>query len=387
MRFDFCNPTRMVFGRGVLARAGDEIAGIGKRALIVTGGSSAKRQGTLDRLIEACTLAAVRTTVFGGIEPNPRLSTIRAAGRVAVDEAVDVVVALGGGSAMDASKVIAALPAFEGEPWDMFDHGQSVVRWPEQALPIVTIPTLAATGSEMNATAVVTNEVTSEKTYTWGECLYPRLALVDPELTLTVPANQTAYGVTDLITHVTETYFNGVDNTPLQDRMCEGIILTALEFGPRAVANGADIEARTQIQYASIMALNGVVQAGCNPAFPVHGIEHVLSALHDIAHGAGLAILSPAWMRFAATHEPRKYESFAQRVFGVASAQQGIDRLREFFASLGCPTRLSDAGIPASDIERIARDAIRVNGHGQGRIAGRPPLSEADVVAILRMCA
>ena len=217
-----------------------------------------------------------------------------------------MIIALGGGSTMDAAKVMAAAVFYPGDPWDMIYHGQAAPHIPTRALPLITVPTLAATGSEMNAGAVITNEKTTVKSYVIADVMYPRVALVDPELTLSVPKDQTAYGVCDLITHVTEGYFNGQDGTPLQDRFAESVIQTAIEWGPKAVANGNDLEARSQVQWASVVALNGWVQAGVESGFPVHMIEHVISAHHDIAHGAGLAIVNPAWMRFAAKARPAR---------------------------------------------------------------------------------
>ncbi len=394
MRFDFCNPTKLVFGRGVLQRLGEETSAIGHRALVVIGGGSVRRNGLLDRALGSLREAGVVAEVFEGIEPNPRLPTVVRGGRAAVEARAEVVVALGGGSVMDAAKVIAALPFYEGDPWDMIRHGQEHQRPPTQALPIVTVPTLAATGSEMNDGAVITNPDTTEKSYVIAPCLYPKVAVVDPELTVTVPPDHTAYGIADLVTHVTESYFNGVDGTPLQDRMAEAVVHVALEYGPRAVRDGSDIEAREQVQWASIVALNGWVQAGTAAPFPVHQIEHVISAHTDIAHGAGLAIVSPAWMRVACQRHPDRFVRFARRVFGIEArgledrdaALAGIERLEAFFRSLGCPTRLSEAGIGTDRIERFARDAIRVGGDGR-TLAGRPPMGLDEVVEVLRLAA
>jgi alcohol dehydrogenase len=312
--------------------------------------------------------------------------------RIARGEKCDVVIALGGGSTMDAAKVIAASVLYEGDPWDMIFHGQENPRPPQQALPIITVPTLAATGSEMNNNAVITNEKTSEKSYANAECLYPCAAVVDPELTLSVPPDQTAYGVCDLICHVTEGYFNGIDGTPLQDRFAEGVILTALEWGPKAVADGSNLEARTQVQWASIVALNGWVQVGVDAPFPVHMIEHVLSAHHDIAHGAGLAVVNPAWMRFAAQARPARFAQFAQRVFGVPTKQgddagcsrEGVDRYEAFLRSIGCPTRLSELGIGDAMLARYAQDTVRITHDENGRLPGRPTMGEAEIAAVLR---
>nr|WP_252225698.1 iron-containing alcohol dehydrogenase [Caldicoprobacter algeriensis] len=222
---------------------------------------------------------------------------------------------------MDASKVIAASVLYEGDPKDMLVRAGKAPRLPERALPIITVPTLAATGSEMNNGAVITIDDEGEKlkTFVKAEVLYPRVAVVDPELTVTVPQNHTAFGVCDIITHVTEGYFNGIDGTPLQDRFAEGVILTVLEWGPKAVSDGSDLEARAQVQWASIVALNGWVQVGTNYIAPVHMIEHTLSALYDIPHGAGLAVVNPAWMRFAARFRPDRFAQFAQRIFSFGS--------------------------------------------------------------------
>jgi alcohol dehydrogenase len=216
--------------------------------------------------------------------------------------------------------------------------------------------------------------------------------LVDPELTLTVPRDQTAYGVCDLICHVTEGYFNGVDGTPLQDRFAEGVILTAMEWGPKAVADGSDLEARAQVQWAALVALNGWVQAGVHMVTPVHMIEHALSAHHDVTHGAGLAVLNPAWMRFAARTNPSKFVQFAERIFGLSSAGkngldvalEGIDKFEEFLRSIGCPTRLSELGIGDDLFEQYAEDAALVLRDEDGNLLGRPPMSKSDIVEMLR---
>lgn len=339
-----------------------------------------------------------KTGMKTGVEPNPRLSTAVRAAELAKKEECDVVIGMGGGSVMDASKVIAASVLYEGDPKDMLVRAGKAPRFPERALPIITVPTLAATGSEMNCGAVITIDDEEEKlkTFVMTEVLYPKVAVVDPELTITVPKAHTAYGVCDIITHVTEGYFNGIDVTPIQDRFAEGVILTVLEWGPKAVSNGSDLEARTQIQWASIVALNGWVQAGVNAPYPVHQIEHTLSALYDIPHGAGLAVVNPAWMRFAARFRPERFAQFAQRIFGISAmgkddlslAMEGIDRFEEFLRSIGCPTRLSELGIGKVTDEMLsywADKTLEVLCDEEGKLPGRPPLRKEDIVEILRM--
>ncbi|NTV24867.1 MAG: iron-containing alcohol dehydrogenase [Chlorobiaceae bacterium] len=392
MKFTFQNPVQIIFGAGTLDRLGEAVRAHGTKALVVTGGGSVKRNGTFDRAVASLNAAGVSVVECSGVEPNPRLSTVVRGADLARRKACDVVVALGGGSTMDAAKVMAAVVFFEGDPWEMFPHGQANRRLPDRALPIVTVPTLAATGSEMNAGAVITNEKTTIKSFVTAGCLYPKVAVVDPELTASVPKDQTAYGVCDLITHVTESYFNGVDGTPLQDRIVEGIILTAMEWGPKAVADGNDIEARAQVQWASVVALNGWAQVGTFGPYPVHMIEHTLSAHHDIAHGAGLAIVNPAWMRVAARTRPARFAQFAQRIFGITpkhpddaeAASEGIDRFEAFLRSIGCPTRLSEVGIGEELLDKFAEDTVLVAHDEEGRLPGRPALTPSEIVEVLR---
>ncbi len=390
MKFAFYNPTRLLFGAGTVARLGEEVRKHGRKALIVSGGGSVKGNGTLARAVTSLQAAGVEVAECAGIEPNPRITSVARGAEIARREGCEVVVALGGGSTMDAAKVIAAATLYDGDPWDMIAHGQENWVAPTRALPIVTVPTLAATGSEMNNGAVISNDDSKVKSFVLADCLFPKIAIVDPELTLTVPTEQTAFGVCDLITHVTEGYFNGIDGTPIQDRFAEGVIATAMEWGPKAVANGSDLEARTQIQWASVVALNGWVQAGTDFSFPVHMIEHALSAHHDITHGAGLAVLNPAWMRFAAKARPERFAQFAERLFALSApdreslAMAGIDKFAEFLRSIGCPTRLTELGLGEELFARYAEDAVLVVGDAAGNLPGRPPMSKADIVAMLR---
>jgi alcohol dehydrogenase YqhD (iron-dependent ADH family) len=392
MKFEFHNPTHLIFGAGTLSRLGEAASKHGKKALIVTGGGSVKRSGVFDKAVASLKAAGVAYAECEGVEPNPRITSVRRGAQIARTEGCDVIIALGGGSTMDASKVMAAAFYYDGDPWDMIYHGQPDPYIPTRALPIITVPTLAATGSETNMAAVISNEETQEKSFVQTECLYPRVALVDPELTLSVPKDQTAYGVCDLITHVTEGYFNGVDGTPIQDWFAEGVILTAMEWGPKAIVDGKDLEARTQVQWASIVALNGFVNAGTNGGYPVHMIEHTLSAYHDITHAAGLAVVNPAWMRFAARHRPEKFVQFAERIFCLKAkraddldcAIQGIDRFEAFLKSIYCPTRLSELGIDDSLFSRYAQDTLRIVHDENGNLPARPAMTEADIIKLLQ---
>lgn len=384
MNFDFYNPTRIMFGAGNVSRLGEIVCEYGTKALIVTGGGSVKRNGVFDRAVQSLKGAGVHHVECSGVEPNPRITSVARGARIAREESCDVIVPIGGGSTMDAAKVIAAAALYDGDPWNLIMHGQEDWHMPTETLPVITVPTLAATGSEMNCGAVISNDETKVKSFVQAECLYPKVALVDPELTLTVPKDQTAYGVCDIITHVMEGYFNGVDGTPIQDRFAEGVIINAIEWGRRVVADGSDLEARAQVQWASIVALNGWVQAGVHMLPPMHMIEHALSAHRDITHGAGLAIVGPAWMRFAARHRPERFAQFAQRIFGLSTGDGGIDAYESFLKEIGCPTRLSDVGIGDELFEQYAKDAALVVHDDQGRLLARPPMTREDIVGMLR---
>ncbi len=392
MEFEYHNPTRIIFGAGSLSRLGEVTSAYGKKALMVTGGGSVKRNGIFDRAVASLKNAGIPIAECAGVEPNPRIASVARGAKIAREHDCDVVIALGGGSTMDASKVIAAAVLYDGDPWDMIGHGQENWHIPTEALPIITVPTLAATGSEMNCGAVISNDETKVKSFVQAPCLFPKVALVDPELTLTVPKDQTAYGVCDIITHVMEAYFNGVDGTPIQDRFAEGVIINTVEWGHKAVSDGDDLEARSQVQWASIVALNGWVNTGTRYTPPMHMIEHALSAHHDITHGAGLAIVGPAWMRFAAKHRPERFAQFAQRVFGLPPegkdgttlAMEGIDAYARFLREIGCPARLSDLGIGDALFEQYAKDAALVVHDDKGNLLGRPPMSKEDIVSVLR---
>ena len=393
MNFEYHNPTRLVFGASSLPRLGELAGAIGKRALLVTGGGSVKRNGTFDRALDSLTGAGLSVFECEGVEPNPRITSVRRGAAIARENDCDLIIALGGGSVMDAAKVMAAAVLYDGDPWDMILHGQPEPYIPTRALPVIAVPTLAATGSEMNCGAVISNEESKEKSFIQAECLYPKVALMDPELTVSVPGNQTAYGVCDLITHITEGYFNGTGDTPIQDRFAEGVILTAMSYGPKAIADGNDLNARTQVQWAATVALNGWLQSGSGSVgYPVHMIEHTVSAYHDITHAAGLAIINPAWMRFAAKANPARFVQFAERIFGLSGkgpndldcALAGIDRFEGFLKSIGCPTRFSEIGIDDRLIETYARETLRIIHDESGRLPASPPMTEADIVGVLR---
>lgn len=394
MNFEFYNPTKVLFGAGNLEKLGEVAKNYGKKALLVTGGGSVKRNGTFDKAVASLKNAGVDYVECDGIAPNPRISSVRKGAKLIKDNNCDVVIALGGGSVMDCSKAIAAGALYDGDPWDMIYHGQENVYVPTKALPVITVPTLAATGSEMDPDGVISNEDTKEKSFVHSEALYPKVAVVDPTLTLTVPQDQTGYGICDIIVHITESYFNGVDGTPLQDAQALETIKNCIHYGLKAYENGNDLEAREQVQWDSIVALNGFISCGSHGAFPVHMIEHTVSGIHDITHGAGLAIINPAWMKFTITHggNVKKFVDFATFLFDVKdtgndenTALEGVAKYEEFLKKIGCPTRFKDLDIDESRFEDYADITLKVTHDENGKLPARPALSKADILEILNL--
>ncbi len=357
--FEFHNPTRIVFGRGKEARIGVELkqAGIGK-VLLVYGGGSIKASGLFERVTASLEEAGVAFTEFGGVASNPRLSHTREGIALAKRSKVAAVLAVGGGSVLDEAKAIAVGVLTADDIWDFF-AGKEVTA----ALPVYTVLTLAATGSEMNGNAVITNEETKAKWAIRSIHIYPVLSILNPALTCTVPLDYSAYAAVDAIAHVIEGYFTKRPASRLQDRLVESIVKTVIETTDMIMADPANYSARAEFEWAATLALNGLTPAGIGPySFPNHMIEHSLSALYDIAHGAGLAIVIPAWLRWYRKHTRTlsQFERFANQVFGLSGAEAGINALEEWFVKIGAPVRLATAAIPVEDIDRIAANAARL---------------------------
>ncbi len=359
--FTFWNPTRIVFGKDTVAQIGKHAQVYGRTALLVYGRSSIKASGLYDVVVRSLSEAGISFVDFGGVRSNPVLSHVRQGVELAKSKTVDLIVAVGGGSVIDEAKAIAAGARTEGEVWDFFID-KAVV---QDALPVLTVLTLAATASEMNSGGVVTNEETRQKFNINSPLLFPKVSILDPTVTFSVPADYTAYSAADAICHMLEGYFTGKDTAiPLQDSMVESLIKTIMTSTRAILKNPCDYDARATMMWSASLAFNGLTTAGIGPyGFPNHMIEHSLSALYDIAHGAGLAIVLPAWMQFAAERDPDKVARFARRVFAVQedsdadAAEKGVQALKEWLKSIGCPISLRDAGIDGDNIPRIAQNA------------------------------
>ncbi|MBN2645520.1 MAG: iron-containing alcohol dehydrogenase [Desulfuromonadaceae bacterium] len=360
--FVFHNPTQIVFGAGSVAKCGKVTARYGKKALLVFGRDSIRRTGLYEQVTGTLREAGISWIDHGGVKSNPVLSHVQQGVEKAKNRQVEVVLAVGGGSVLDEAKAIAAGACYDGDVWDFFSD-QAVVK---QALPLVTVLTLAATGSEMNSGGVVTNEATQQKFNIGSPHLFPKTSILDPELTYTVPPDYTAYSAVDAISHLLEGYFTSTDRaTPLQDRFVEGLVKTIMECTEQILADPRHADARATVMWSATWALNGLSTAGIGLyGFPNHMIEHSLSALYDVPHGAGLSIVLPGWMRWQAEQAPAKLARFAREVLGCAAVSEqeaalwAADGLKAWFERIHSPVSLSQVKIPQQDIPAIAANAV-----------------------------
>lgn len=383
--FVFHNPTRYIFGRNTLAQLKDEVPKYGKKILLVYGGGSIKKNGIYDQTLSYLNEANIEVHELAGVEPNPRLSTVHRGVEICKKEKIDFLLAVGGGSVIDATKAIAVGAKYDGDVWDIITKKVE----PTDALPLGTVLTLAATGSEMNSGSVITNWETKEK-LGWGSPLvFPKFSILDPKHTITVPRDQTIYGIVDIMSHVLEHYFSPAPNVPYNERMAEGLLTTVMETAPRLLQDLENYELRETILFCGTMALNGVISQGMRGDWGTHGIEHAVSAVYDIPHGGGLAIIFPNWIRYNLDQTTPKMKQLAIRVFGVNPegktdreiAEEGIDQLRAFWNSIGAPSRLADYDIDDRQLEIMAEKAV-----GKGTVGDFVPLKQQDVYEILKMC-
>jgi alcohol dehydrogenase len=381
--FTFWNPTKLIFGKDQLEQLKNEIPRYGKKVLVVYGGGSIKRSGLYDKVIQLLKEIDAQVFELPGVEPNPRITTARKGVEICKKEGIDLLLAVGGGSVIDCTKLISAGAKYDGDAWDLVVKKAAVI----DALPFGTVLTLAATGSEMNSGSVITNWETNEK-YGWGSPLtFPKFSILDPVNTFSVPRNQTIYGIVDMMSHVLEHYFHLEENTLFQDRMCESLLITVMETAPKLLADLENYEHRATILYSGTMALNGILNMGYRGDWATHNLEHAVSAVYDIPHGGGLAILFPHWMKHNLKVKPERFQQLAVRVFGVdpegKSAEEagleGIQKLREYWNSIGAPARLADYQIDNSKIELMADKAMVY-----GEFGNFTKLNREDVLAIYR---
>ncbi|MED4403044.1 iron-containing alcohol dehydrogenase [Metabacillus fastidiosus] len=380
--FTYFNPTKLIFGKDQVEQLKSEVPIYGQKVLLVYGGGSIKHNGLYDKVISE--LKAINCEIYelSGVEPNPRLSTAKRGIEICKNEEIDFLLAVGGGSVIDCTKLIAAGAKYEGDPWDIVTRKHI----PSAALPFGTVLTLAATGSEMNAGSVITNWETNEK-FSWGSpFVFPKFSILDPVHTFTVPKDQTIYGIVDMMSHVFEQYFHHTTNTPLQDRLCESVLKTVIETAPRLLEDLKSYELRETILYCGTIALNGSLQVGARGDWASHNIEHAVSAVYDIPHAGGLAILFPNWMKHTLGENISRFKQLAVNVFNVKEegkedrevALEGIERLRSFWNSIDAPNSLNDYNIGDEKLELIADKAMT-----NGEFGNFKKLNKEDVLAIL----
>lgn len=357
--FNFWTPTRYSFGKGVEELVGKQAAEIGaKKILLVYGGKSAKKSGLLDRVMKSLEEQNIEITELGGINPNPTDDRVYEGIDLVRKNNIDTLIVVGGGSAIDTAKAIAAGALYDGDFWNFFCGKASI----EAALPIGVVLTIPAAGSEGSGNAVITKIDGMHKISIRTEYqLRPKFALLNPELTFTLPPYQTASGIADMMAHIMERYFSPTDDVQLTDRISEGILKAIIEESPKVIENPEDYEARANIMWSGTLAHNGICGCGRVEDWTSHAMEHEISALYGVTHGAGLAVVFPAWMTFMAEHKPAKIAQFARRVFGVqdrddkTAALEGISALRGFFSSIGLPINFGELGINTPDIGTLVR--------------------------------
>lgn len=382
--FTFHIPTDIRFGKDQIQCLPEELKKYGKNVLLVYGGGSIKRSGLYDKIRDL--LKDFEVSELSGIEPNPKLTSVEKGAAICKEKDIQVILAVGGGSTIDASKHIAAAACYDGEPWELVKD-RSLVK---KALPVAVVLTICATGSEMNSGAVISNEKTHEKLEINHPLLYPKLSVCDPTYLYTLPPEQTAAGAVDILSHVMEQYFQSNDEAYITDVLSEAVMKTVVKYARKAMDEPQNYEARSNLMWASTVGLNHLLTVGKGGAWSVHPIEHVISAYYDITHGVGLAILTPAWMEYVLSDKTvLRFARFAREVFGVKetdnakAAELGIEKVREFNRSLGMPSTLTEVGILQDKFDEMVAEAVRTSGIS---LRAYVKLEISDVKKILMNC-
>lgn len=379
-------PVKVYFGENQLIHLGEELSKYGKRVLLTYGGGTIKKIGLYDKVIEEIEKAGLEVYELSGIEPNPRINSVREGAQLCKDKNIDVLLAVGGGSTIDATKWIAAGACVDFDPWDFLSKKVSV----KKALPILTVLTLAAIGSEMDNGGVISNPETKDKIGLGADPLLPKVSFLDPTYTYTVSQYQTACGAADMMSHIIEVYFNMDQDLYMLDTFMEGMMKTIIKYAPIAMKEPDNYEARANLMWTSSWAINGFINGGKQLAWSCHPMEHELSALYDITHGLGLAILTPRWLKYCLDETTvSKYVQFGMNVFNIDSklddmeiAKQAIHKLSDFlFNTLGLDNNFTKISIKETDFEIMAKKSC-----GGGVLEGFKPLQQSDIEEIFKMC-
>jgi alcohol dehydrogenase YqhD (iron-dependent ADH family) len=386
LNFDFHSPTYFVFGKDREASAGEYVKRFGgTKVLIHYGGGSVIRSKLLERVENSLKAENIPFVTLGGVKPNPRDTLVYEGIKLCRDEKVDFILAVGGGSVIDSAKAISVGYCYDGDFWDFYDD-KAV---PAKALPVATVLTIAAAGSEGSPSAVITKEEGGIKRGLTSELIRPVFSILNPALTETLPAYQTACGITDIMAHVFERYFTNTKNVETTDRLCEAVLLAVINEAPKVIKNPGDYEARANIMWAGTVAHNDLVGVGRDQDWNSHGIEHELSGLYDVAHGAGLAVVMPAWMQYVYKHDIMRFCQAATRIWGIdmnfaepeITAIEGIRAFRRFLKSIGMPESYEELGAKEADIPvLVAKHPVSKYGKTGGFVA----LTPEDVGNILK---
>lgn len=384
--FVFQNPTKIIFGRGTEKAVGKETLAYSKNILLHYGGGSIKKTGLYDRIVQSLKEAGIHWVELPGVQPNPRLSLVREGIRICKQEKLDFILAVGGGSAIDSAKAIAMGVVYDGDVWDIYAGKVN----PTSALPVGTVLTIPAAGSEASTASVITNEDGWLKRGFNSEIIYPKFSILNPELAFTLPKYQVASGSADILAHLMERYFTNTPNVDLTDRMIEAIMITLTHHVPKVLKEPNNYDSWAEIMWCGTVAHNNLMNTGRVGDWGSHDIEHELSAIYDVAHGAGLAVVFPAWMKYVYRHDVARFCQFAVRVWGVEpnfrspeeTALEGIARLENYFRSIGMPVTLKELGIPGDRLEEMASKATDNDTSTIGEFV---KLRKIDVLNILKL--
>lgn len=380
-------PTKVYFGENQLGHLGEELSKYGKKVLMTYGGGSIKKSGLYDKVVAEIKKSGLELFELSGIEPNPRVSSVNGGAKICKEEGIDVLLAVGGGSVIDCTKYIGAAAFYDGDAWDILEQKTDVTK----CLPVLDILTLAATGSEMDCGGVISNPETKDKIGLMFPVMQPKVSFLDPTLTYTVSQYQTACGSSDMLSHIIEVYFNMNKDLYMLDTVMEGLMKTIIRYTPIAMKEPDNYEARANLMWASSWAINGFVNGGKQQAWSCHPIEHEVSAIYDITHGLGLAILTPRWMEYCLDETTvSKYYQFGCNVFGLDPkmepmevAKKSIELLSDFlYNTLGLKSTFTELGIDDKNFEIMAEKSVEIGGL---KYAFKP-LTKEDVVKIFEMC-
>lgn len=382
--FVFQNATKVIFGKGTEEQVGQEVKRYTDKVLLHYGGGSIKKTGLYDKVMKSLAEAGVTVHELGGVKPNPRVDLVRKGIGICREKGIDFILAVGGGSVIDSAKAIAIGVPYEGDVWDFYTRKAKV----ESALPIGVVLTIPAAGSETSGASVITNEEGYYKRDVGHDMLRPKFAILNPELTFTLSAYQTVCGVADIMAHVMERYFTNTENVDLTDRLCEGTLKTLIHNTPIAIQDPTNYAARAEIMWAGTVAHNDLLGTGRVEDWASHMIEHELSGVYDVPHGAGLATVFPAWMKYVYKRNINRFAQFAVRVWNVEpdftslekTALAGIERLKEYFRSIGLPVTLKELGIPEDRLEEMAAKCTE-----RGPVGNFVKLEKEDVLNIYRL--